>query len=297
MKISSPKKKLENFHTDKIKELNESNQLPNLYYNYVGNGNKTIVFLHGNSFNSESFSFQIKSELANQFRLLTIDLPGHGESPPAENPENIYSLPALSDIVSKTIKNIVNGPFILAGHSLGGHIAIECIPQIKKCIGLIIWGTPPLTTLADLQTQFLPHPDLHLAYTEKLNPKELNRLAAVYTDEHSAHFEFVKNAIIKSDGKFRPTIGKSLMSGEFPNEREIIESLDIPITIFHGNNENLINIDYLKSLQLKNLWQNKIHIIDKAGHCCQLEMPQTFNKLLKDFIIQNKSIMNYEPGK
>ncbi len=259
-----------------------------LHYVLYGSGNLTIIFLHGNSLDSESFLLQTGDELAKDYRLMSIDLPGHGKSLPSKDPSNIYSLPGLAREVSNLINELTSGPIIIAGHSLGGHIAIESMTLIKNCVGLLIWGTPPLTVLADLQFQFLPHPDFHLAYEEVFTMEELERIASVFLANNSKHIESVKRSIIKTDPKFRKAIGESVNNGKFANEKMIIESLDIPVAIFHGEFDRLVNLEYLKNLNIKHLWGNKIHLIENAGHCCQLENADIYNHLLKKFVASLK---------
>jgi pimeloyl-ACP methyl ester carboxylesterase len=255
-------------------------------FSITGTGTKTIVFLHGNSLDSETFIFQINSNLFQNVRLITLDLPGHGKSPRADHPGKEYSFAGLIDTLTLFLRNHLNTDYILAGHSLGGHLALECLPNLSLCKGLLIWGTPPLTRLSDLQSQFLPHRDVMLAYKNMLTPDELTLLTQVFIPSDSQFFELVKNAILRSDGNFREVIGQSLMKEEFMNEKEIIESLAIPIAIFHGEKDHLVNPGYLKRLNIKNLWKDRIHLIGDAGHCSHIEQSGYFNSLVYDFITE-----------
>ncbi|MBC6416946.1 MAG: alpha/beta fold hydrolase, partial [Rhodospirillales bacterium] len=51
-----------------------------------------VLLIHGNSSCSQVFVHQLESDLAKDYRLLAFDLPGHGASPPAADPERSCSM-------------------------------------------------------------------------------------------------------------------------------------------------------------------------------------------------------------
>src|SRR6478736_1348378 len=103
-----------------------------------------VVLIHGNSSSSRVFSRQLEGPLGQCFRLIAIDLPGHGESDDARNP-SAYSLPghALAVRAAVDALGIDQAPFV--GWSLGGHIALEMAPDLPRARGVVIFGTPPLS--------------------------------------------------------------------------------------------------------------------------------------------------------
>src|SRR5690349_10408510 len=48
-----------------------------------GTSGTAIVFVHGNSASSLAYQKQLESSLADHYRLIALDLPGHGSSPAA----------------------------------------------------------------------------------------------------------------------------------------------------------------------------------------------------------------------
>jgi len=49
---------------------------------------KRIIFLlHGNSLNASLFMWMADSDLFSEYRIISIDLPGHGKSAKSDNPE------------------------------------------------------------------------------------------------------------------------------------------------------------------------------------------------------------------
>ena len=55
-------------------------------YESAGTG-RPIVLIHGNSASSRVWQKQLEGPLGRKYRLIAIDLPGHGDSAPAPHPE------------------------------------------------------------------------------------------------------------------------------------------------------------------------------------------------------------------
>ena len=111
----------------------------------------TMVFLHGNSSSSKVFNETFSSSI--DHTLIRMDLPGHGGSP--KNPQS-YAIDTLRTMVIDFIIEKVTEPFLLIGNSLGGHLAIEILPELPQCKGLVIFGTPPLKKPINAEEAFLP---------------------------------------------------------------------------------------------------------------------------------------------
>jgi 2-succinyl-6-hydroxy-2,4-cyclohexadiene-1-carboxylate synthase len=74
------------------------------------------VWLHGFT-QTKSTGHQFRSILAGAYEVLTIDLPGHGE-----NASVTASLEETADLLADVLPT---EPFILAGYSLGGRVALH----------------------------------------------------------------------------------------------------------------------------------------------------------------------------
>ena len=83
-------------------------------------GAPTLVLLHGVTLDAESNWGAAVPTLARSFRVLTLDLRGHGAGPPARVP---YRLEDCADDVASAVRALGTGPVIVAGYSMGGMIA------------------------------------------------------------------------------------------------------------------------------------------------------------------------------
>ncbi|QWS33165.1 alpha/beta fold hydrolase [Curtobacterium aetherium] len=95
-----------------------------LHADTQGAGRRTAVLLHGMTGSSESWWRITPLLAARGFRVLALDLPGHGRSP--RDPE--LSVERAAQAVAETVDAVVPGrPAVVVGHSIGGTIAAAAV--------------------------------------------------------------------------------------------------------------------------------------------------------------------------
>src|SRR3984957_10977402 len=119
-----------------------------------------VVLIHGNSSSSRAFSRQLEGPLGQRFRLIAVELPGHGRAVRA-------ALDALG---------IEEARFV--GWSLGGHIALEMAPDLREPRGFVIFGTPPITSREAMSEAFLPNPAMKVPFQESVDSLEASAYVA-----------------------------------------------------------------------------------------------------------------------
>lgn len=246
-----------------------------------------ILFIHGNSQSSSIFINQLEDSILNEnFRLLAIDLPGHGRSDKPVNPEETYSIAGFGEIVKKFCDKLNLKEVLFVGSSLGGHILLEALDELNAA-GIVIFGTPPISTMADFSDALLIGlEDFSYGFAEKFSEENIEFISAA---QFSPNFDknkipdYIKKDLKVTDSNARVTMGASLQKGDHKDEKEIIKNLKIPIAIIHGKNEIIVKKSYLTSIEAPTLWKNEVSIINNAGHAAQLENPESFNKILSDF--------------
>ena len=251
---------------------------------YESNDVGTPVFLiHGNSLSSAVFIKQLNSPLLKNYRLIAPDLPGHGNSPRSSDPDVDYQLPNLIATLVEFINSFNFEEYFLYGNSLGGHLLINCLSYLNGVKGLAINGTPPLASPPDMAACFLPNPAAMLAFKPNLLEDEITRLAAAFCKPGSANISEIEENIKNTDPEFRRVVGTGLMSGKNTDELEILKQANVPLAIIHGESDALVNQYYLQQLEIKK-WQNKVHLIENAGHLPFFENAGEFNGILERFL-------------
>jgi pimeloyl-ACP methyl ester carboxylesterase len=138
-----------------------------------------VVLIHGNPSSSRTFSRQPDGPLGRLFRLIAIDLPGHGESDDAKDP-GAYSLPGHARAVHAAVDALGLGGAWFVGRSLGGHVALEMAPDLKEPCGFVIFGAPPIASGESLQEAFLPNPAMKLTFQESVDSMEASAYVAAF---------------------------------------------------------------------------------------------------------------------
>jgi pimeloyl-ACP methyl ester carboxylesterase len=106
-----------------------------LNYEQAGTG-PDLVLIHGLTGNLTSWKSRIQPALVDQFRLLTYDLRGHGES---DKPPSGYTVADMVRDLVALLDHLALSQARLVGHSFGGQIALSaCIEYSERVAGLTI---------------------------------------------------------------------------------------------------------------------------------------------------------------
>src|SRR6185369_7066104 len=108
----------------------------------TGSGTKQIFFVHGNSQSLDSWNEMMKnSSLSDKYKLIAIDLPGHGDSLRSKDPANDYSLKGMASHLQTFIAARSNEEYIIVANSLGANLVGEIATELKNCKGIMITGS------------------------------------------------------------------------------------------------------------------------------------------------------------
>jgi pimeloyl-ACP methyl ester carboxylesterase len=94
-----------------------------LHYTLYGSGEPAIVLIHGWSCGQEFWRCQA-GEWARHFRVVTLDLAGHGRSA-AAYADRWWSIESFARDVETIVEAIGADAVVLVGHSMGGAVAVE----------------------------------------------------------------------------------------------------------------------------------------------------------------------------
>lgn len=106
-----------------------------LNFERKGNGKETLVLLHGFMENLSIWS-DMEPHLSDNFSLLKIDLPGHGQS---EIIAEVQTMELMAEEVKKVLDHENITKIHLLGHSMGGYISLafaEKYPEYLKSLTL-----------------------------------------------------------------------------------------------------------------------------------------------------------------
>jgi|SRR5580658_4630134 pimeloyl-ACP methyl ester carboxylesterase len=247
-------------------------------------GGRSVVFVHGNSSSARTWRPLLDGSFGQRFLCLALDLPGHGDSPPATD-HSTYSLPGYAAVLAEFARATGAADAVFVGWSLGGHIVIEAAPALPEAAGFVIFGTPPVASAAQMADAFLPNPVMNTGFTADVSPDEALAYARSFSGPGSALVmdEFTAD-IARTDGAARTGLLASVGEGRFADQVAIAASIGRPLAILHGQGEQLVSLSYLRRLKIPGLWRGGVQVIAGAGHALHQEQPGELASLLEQFI-------------
>ncbi|PRY36838.1 alpha/beta fold hydrolase [Umezawaea tangerina] len=248
-----------------------------------GDDAPVVVFVHGNSSSAKTW-LPVVADLGTRFRCVALDLPGHGQSDPAGDQDD-YSLPGYAAVLTGFLRELDVLDAVVVGWSLGGQIALEAVPSLPDARGFAVFGAPPVASPAQMAQAFLPNPAMGALFSEHVSESEAELAARSFTAPGSPldTDQFVSD-ILATDGAARTGLGSSAGAGRFADEIAIVSTLSRPLAVLHGAEEQLVSLDYLRTLDIPALWRGEVQLIPGTGHAPHQEAPRRFAALLAEFL-------------
>ena len=104
-------------------------------FDSTGHGDRALVFVHGWSCDRTYWRHQVDA-LAVDFRVVTIDLAGHGESGAGRGS---WTMPAFGSDVVAVVDRLGLLDIVLVGHSMGGDVIVEAALALGDRVAGIVW--------------------------------------------------------------------------------------------------------------------------------------------------------------
>ncbi|UJW84246.1 alpha/beta fold hydrolase [Devosia sp. SL43] len=242
-----------------------------------------LLMLHGSGASKDVFDNQFAHPMADRHRMIALDLPGHGASANADDPQAAYTLQAMAATVGEVIDQLGLTHVAVFGWSLGGHVAIDMLEHNKAVAGLMLTGTPPVSRgpLAMLRA-FHTSWDMLLTSKEQFNLRDIERFGRLCYGDHPQPEQL--QSIARADGRVRTAIFRGLSRGDWSDQKLAVEHASVPVAIVNGAHEPIARLSYVNSLAYNTLWHGQCHVIPEVGHAPFLDAPDTFNQLLDQFV-------------
>lgn len=254
-----------------------------LYSETTGNGQKTIIFIHGNSQSLHTWDKINQQPWVSDYTRIMVDLPGHGRSFYSTNPEADYSAQGLALHLLEFLKQYSGRSYVLVGTSLGTSLISGMHPFPSSCKGVFLSGAMLSSKNITVKDMVQPGRSVAAAFKADATDEEIDELTDNFIfcadKEVKAHYKSVYRS---TDPNLRAYLGKSLSQ---PPEIDKIANLTaarIPVGVVYGQQERIVQSDYLKSTGLP-LWRNRIFKIQDAGHCIELDQPSAMARLISEF--------------
>lgn len=240
-------------------------------YEVTGGGpdTETVCLVHGNGSTHQIWDRQ--GDLSEDYRLVTPDLSGHGDSEDVTARPGYDTLSAHADDVQAVTSAL--GATVLVGHSLGGavvlHTLIERDNQVDAAI--VVGCGARLGVLEDLRSWAQSDIDRLIEFF--LTP---DRLVA---DPDPSMVSFLRDQLERN----RDLLSRDLETCHRWDVRDRLVEVSVPVLAVCGERDRLTPPWYHEYLAAE-VPDGELAIIEEACHLPMLERPSRFNSAVSSFL-------------
>lgn len=269
---------------ERIRQVTVSSALGETPVSYVDQGEgPPILLVHGLGGSWRNWLENIPF-LADDHRVVALDLPGFGLSPMPGLP---VSMPAYGDLVSRFADLVGLDPEThLIGHSMGGFISTEAVtaePERFSRLSLVSAAGISFATISG------PRKSVTAAIVKMMIPVAASRMERNLGRKRLrsasfagviAHPGKIGNEILWELGYYATIRSPGLFDAAFAlggyDNREALAGIDIPTQVIWGQQDRLVPVGAAYSYE-RRIPDSELSLVDDCGHMVQLERPARFN--------------------
>lgn len=233
----------------------------------LGQG-KTVVFVHGAAGRSARWANQVAA-LAKEHFPVALDLPGHGVSG-GRQCEQVF---LYREWVKQTVDALGLKDIVLAGHSMGGAIALDfalAYPSYLK--GLILVST-------GVRLRVDP------ARLESYRKGEYKAEWAGMSFSPAAPEDLVEQGVREALAVDPAVRYADFLACERFDVISQVNTISIPTLVICGQDDVATPAKFSRFLA-DNIPRARLILVDAAAHMVMLEQPEAVNKAIKDFLAE-----------
>lgn len=229
----------------------------------------TFLLIHGSTVTRRMWQPQVTA-LAEESRIITLDLPGHGE-----NAAQPFTMGRAVTQIEAVLTRYTTCPVVVVGISLGGYVAIAHAARYPERIaGLVLASTTTSFTgllgtyvrvVGWLLGQMLDETFQRVRLTESIRRKYAPPIA--------------EQLIVA--GLYPRAAGQALQALAGFDVLARLTMLDCPILFVNGANDKASRKGETAFLAATR--HGELTILPDAGHLCSLEQPERFTNAVRQF--------------
>ena len=251
--------------------VNASDGVP-INYSVRGKGDTTLVFVHCWGCDRSYWDNQV-AEFSKNYRVVTIDLPGHGQSGQGRKS---WSIPSYGEDVKTVVTKLDLKRVVLIGSSMGGPISLEAARAMPGRVVAVV----PVDSLLNVE--------------QKITPEQLDQVVGQMQADYKAsvtgltnQFFFspstptaVKERVLKDSTARPPEVAIPILKGILSYDAvRVFRETKVPIYAINGD-----RVPTAFDVNRKYAPQFDATIIKGSGHYPMLENPAAFNQALDEIL-------------
>lgn len=254
----------------------------------------TMLLLHGLGLSSEIWVHQF-TDLADRYRVVAVDLRGHGRSTVGERP---LGLQVMADDVHAVVRALDLHGCLLAGHSMGGMVALQLVQDLRRderharfeALAVVSSAAGPFVKLPGWKS--LARAGMPVWSRLLLAAEGVGARAAPARDLRwwAVRMGFGADAVA-AQVRFVERIQQATPAGSMAALLPLLAGVDlsarladveVPALVVAGDHDRLIPSRYTRSLAHA-LPHGQLVELPRCGHMPMLERRREFSRLLDEF--------------
>jgi pimeloyl-ACP methyl ester carboxylesterase len=244
-----------------------------------------IVLVHGWAQSSRVFTAQLGSSLAERFRLIAVDLRGHGES---EVPAAGYDDPAQWAADIRAVLDYAGRPSVLLGWSYGGLVITDYLREFGSAdvAGLVYVGA--ITELGRGRRGGRTGPGMRDALPDVLSEdREVAGKAmrgfvtGMSASKLASRPNALGSALLQDALRVPPRVRGALFRRDV-SSADVLAAVDVPTLVVHGDADTVVDIDAGR-FTAETVPGARLRVFEGVGHLPFLERATQFDEVLGEF--------------
>ena len=252
-----------------------------LNYQEQGNG-YPVILIHG-MFGSLSNLGNLARCLSNQFRVISVDLRNHGDSPH----DSVFDMATMAEDILNLMDILSLPTAFIVGHSLGGKVGMQlALSHSDRVTKLVVADISPVT--------YQPRNDpalkglIALSEASIQNRNQAEELLADFISDSQTRAFLLKN-LKRNDDRFVLKLNMNAVIENYGTALVAAPSgdrFDNPCLFIKGETSAYIQEKHRPII--KDMFPNsQVNVISGAGHWLHAEKPKLFNNQVMEFFTIN----------
>ena len=253
-----------------------------LNYQEQGNG-YPVILIHG-MFGSLSNLGNLARYLSSQFRVISVDLRNHGDSPH----DSVFDMATMAEDILYLMDILSLPPAFIMGHSLGGKVGMQlALNHSDRVNKLVVADISPVT--------YQPRNDpalnglIALSEASIQSRNQAEELLADFISDGETRAFLLKNLKRKDDDRFVLKLNIKAVTENYGTALVAAPSgdrFDNPCLFIKGETSAYIQEKHRPII--KDMFPNsQVNVISGAGHWLHAEKPKLFNNQVLEFFTTN----------
>ncbi len=246
----------------------------------VSGSGDAIVLLHGYLENLSIWD-DYSNKLSKEFRVLRLDLPGHGKS---QCDRESITMDFMAESVSALMNHLNIPRAVIVGHSMGGYAALAFAEKYpEKLAGLCLFHSTPNADSAEKKLS--RKSDIDLVINGRSDVIINRNIPNLFAGDNLGKFnsEVERAKIIANSTSDKGILGALKGMAERPDRNAVFENLPCPTMMIFGRKDNLILLPVAEALAERHKKARTV-FLNHSGHMGFIEERDQALKAITSFL-------------